>query len=186
MISCIRIYNPTRYNATATDFRSYGAISRFDHHRSQDKPTLDKISKILYFGKTLSCCLVEYFGDGEKIDVTNMQVTRIYLSSSVTLLDLKGSSAMLAGTVSAISATSQRNISQAWGRYFYENPQLYGRIDGLIFSGAHNGEDAIALYERAESIINSSKVKVMNLNHPTLRTSIFKIAKNHSLLVEPY
>ncbi len=93
---------------------------------------------------------------------------------------------MQAGTVSAISGTAQRNISQAWGRYFYENPQLYGLVDGLIFSGAHNSEDAIALYERAESVINSSRLKVMELNHPTLKRSIFQIAERHSLMVEPY
>jgi hypothetical protein len=93
---------------------------------------------------------------------------------------------MAAGTVSAVSGTTLRKISQAWGRYFYENPQLYGQVDGLIFSGAHNAEDAIALYERAESKLALTKVKVLELAHPELKTAIFKIAARHSLLVEPY
>ncbi|MGL5834562.1 MAG: RES family NAD+ phosphorylase [Waterburya sp.] len=181
----IRIFDPTRYNATAREFRSFGPISRFDHHRS-GKHKQDLKRRIIYVGLTLSCCLVEYFGDGDKIDVKNKQVARIFLSKSLTLLDLRGSGAMAAGTVSAISGTAQKKISQAWGRYFYENPQLYGLVNGLIFSGAHNAEDVIALYERAESVIDSSRLKIMSLNHPTLKSSILKIAKGHGLIVEPY
>jgi hypothetical protein len=181
----IRIFDPTRHNATATGFRGFGPISRFDHHRS-NKPKPDSERRIIYVGLTLSCCLVEYFGDGDRIDVQNKQVAKIYLKQSLTLLNLRGSAAMAAGTVSAVSGTTLRKISQAWGRYFYENPQLYGQVDGLIFSGAHNAEDAIALYERAESKLALTKVKVLELAHPELKTAIFKIAARHSLLVEPY
>jgi hypothetical protein len=181
----IRIFDPTRHNATAIGFRGFGPISRFDHHRS-NKPKPDSERRIIYVGLTLSCCLVEYFGDGDRIDVQNKQVAKIYLKQSLTLLNLRGSAAMAAGTVSAVSGTTLRKISQAWGRYFYENPQLYGKVDGLIFSGAHNAEDAIALYERAESKLALTKVKVMELAHPELKTAIFKIAARHSLLVEPY
>jgi hypothetical protein len=197
----IRIFDPTRHNATAIGFRGFGPISRFDHHRS-NKPKPDSERRIIYVGLTLSCCLVEYFGDGDRIDVQNKQVAKIYLKQSLTLLNLRGSAAMAAGTVSAVSGTTLRKISQAWGRYFYENPQLYGKVDGLIFSkearrgfldkrkscfsGAHNAEDAIALYERAESKLALTKVKVMQLAHPELKTAIFKIAARHSLLVEPY
>ena len=29
----LRIFDPTKYDATGTSFRNYGPISRFDHHR---------------------------------------------------------------------------------------------------------------------------------------------------------
>ena len=181
----IRIFDPTKYEATATSFRNYGAVSRFDHHRNlADK--LDAERSVIYAGLTLSCCLVEIFGDGGIVSVKQQQLAFITLKEKIKLLDLRGSAAMVAGTVSALSSITERYISQAWGRYFYENPQLYGEIDGLIFAGAHNGEDAVCLYERAKRKIASAKVEVLNLNHPDLRDSILSIAKNHSLIVNPY
>ena len=181
----LRIFDPTKYDATATSFRNYGSISRFDHHRDRlDK--LDPERSVLYAGLTLSCCLVEIFGDGGIVNIKQQQLAFITLKEKLKLLDLRGSAAMAAGTVSAISSITERDISQAWGRYFYENHQLYGEIDGLIFAGAHNGEDAVVLYERAKSKIAKSKVEILNLNHPDLRDTILSIAKNHSLIVNPY
>jgi hypothetical protein len=133
----------------------------------------------------MSCCLVEIFGDGGVIKIEQQQLALITLKNTFKLLDLRGSAAMAAGTVAALSSITERNISQAWGRYFYESPHLYGEIDGLIFAGAHNGEDAIVLYERAKSNLTSARVETLNLNHPNLRDSILSIAKNHSLIVNP-
>ncbi len=129
----IRIFDPTSYNATATSFRNYGPISRFDHHRDMaDK--LDPQRSVIYAGLSLSCCLVEIFGDGGVIRIEQQQLAFITLKDTLKLLDLRGSAAMAAGTVAALSSITERNISQAWGRYFYDNPQLYGEIDGLMFA----------------------------------------------------
>lgn len=181
----LRIFDPTKYNATATDFRNYGPVSRFDHHR-QYPNKIDPERSVIYASSTLSCCLVEIFGDGGIIRIEQQQLAFITLKNVFKLLDLRGSAAMAAGTVAALSSITERNISQAWGRYFYENQQLYGEIDGLIFSGAHNGEDAVCLYERAESKLASAHTEILNLNHPDLRDTILSIAKNHSLIVSPY
>ena len=40
------------------------ALSRFDHQQSQ-KPELNEERGIIYAGLSLSCCLVEIFGDDE-------------------------------------------------------------------------------------------------------------------------
>ncbi len=178
-----RIFNPTRFNATATGFRSYGPVSRFDHHSSKE-PAEDPERRIIYAGFSLSCCIAEYFGDGEIINVENIKLAIIYLNKEIKLLDLRGKATMASGTVTAISAITQTEITQAWGRYFYEHTELYDRVDGLIFSGAHNGEDAITLYERAEETINSSKVKVIDLGSETLRSTILRIADEHGFDVE--
>lgn len=181
----LRIFDPTSYNTTAISFRNYGPISRFDHHREM-ADSIDPQRSVIYMGLTLSCCLVEIFGDGEIIDVKQRQLAFITLNKTIKLLDLRGSAAMLAGTVSALSSITERSISQAWGRYFYENQELYGQIDGLIFAGAHNSEDAIVLYERAKPKVESAKVEVLNLNHPDLRDAILSISESHSLIVKPY
>ena len=178
----IRIFDPTRYGATATNFRNYGPISRFDHHREYSN-NIDPERSVIYVGRTFSCCLVEIFGDGGVIAIKKQQVAYLTLTSKIKLLDLRGSGAMGAGTVAAISSITQRDISQAWGKYFYENLQLYGEIDGLIFSGAHNGEDAIMLYERAKPKMESARVEVLNLNHPDLVAPILEIAEVHGLLI---
>ena len=180
----LRIFDPTRHNATALGFRNYGPISRFDHQRfDSDKPGIDKDRGILYFGFSLSCCLIEIFGDSRIIQIQEQQIAIVTLTQSLKLLDLRGAAAMRAGTVTAVSAITQRDISQAWGRYFYEHPEFYAEIDGLIFSGAHNGEDAISLYERAISVLSVAKVQELPLKHPDLVQPILEIAENHNLLV---
>ncbi len=113
-------------------------------------------------------------------------VASIYTAETLNLLDLRGNNAMKAGTVTAIAKTANRNLSQTWSRYFYERKDLYSDLDGLIYSNAHNDDDALALYERAQSKLVTSKVKTMPLKHPALRSAIFQIAENHSLLVSPY
>lgn len=188
-----RIFDPTRFNASAIceavsfriGFRSYDPVSRFDHH-SSNEPSKDSRRRIIYAGFSLSCCIAEYFGDGEIVNVENIKLSIIYLSKELKLLDLRGTAAMAAGTVAAISGITQRKKPQAWGKYFYEQVELYSKVDGLIFSGAYNGEDAIALYEKAEVIISSSKVKEIDLKSETLRSTILKIADEHGLEVETY
>ena len=181
----LRIFDPTKYDATAVSFRNYGPVSRFDHHR-QYPNKIDPERSVIYASPTLSCCLVEIFGDGGIIRIEQQQLAFITLKNALKLLDLRGSAAMAAGTLAALSSITERDISQAWGRYFYEKPQLYGEIDGLIFAGSHNGENAVCLYERAESKLTSAHVEILNLNHPDLRDTILSIAKNHSLIVSPY
>lgn len=181
----LRIFDPTKYENTAVSFRNYGPVSRFDHHR-QYPNKIDPDRSVIYASPTLSCCLVEIFGDGGIIKIERQQLAFITLRNALKLLDLRGSAAMAAGTLSSISSITERDISQAWGSYFYENSELYGEIDGLIFAGAHNCEDAVCLYERAESKLASAHVEILNLNHPDLRDTILLIAKNHSLIVSPY
>jgi RES domain len=209
----IRIFDPTKYDTTAISFRNYGPISRFDHHRECPQnavrprvlkdtashigerlktkglpactrtKTIDPDRSVLYAGRTLSCCIVEIFGTGGVVKFGRQQVAFITLKDTLMLLDLRGSAAMAAGTVAALSSITEREISQAWGKYFNEHPELYGMVDGLIFSGAHNGEDALVLYERAKVKLTSAKIEILPLNHPDLRDTILHIANNHSLLV---
>jgi len=204
----IRIFDPTKYDTSAISFRNYGPISRFDHHREclqkavrprvlkdtashigvrrkgTRTKTIDPDRSVIYAGRTLSCCIVEIFGTGGVVKLRRQQVAFITLEDTLMLLDLRGSAAMAAGTVAALSSITERDISQAWGKYFYENPQLYGNIDGLFFAGAHNAEDAIVLYERAKSKLASAKIDILPLNHPDLRDGILYIANNHGLIVK--
>ena len=179
----LRIFDPTSYGATATGFRYYGPLSRFDHQQSQ-KPELNEERGIIYAGFNLSCCLIEVFGDDETIKIQQQQIAFITLKQSLKLLDLRESGAWDAGSVAAMAVDGRRKLTQAWSRYFYENPDLYGNIEGLIFNNAHDGQMAIALYERAASKLLSAGVSVLNLNEPTIRETVLAIANRLNLLVE--
>ena len=61
-----------------------------------------------------------------------------------------------------MAVDGRRILTQAWSRYFYENLDLYEYIDGLIFNNAHDGQMAIALYERAASKLLSAEVSVLD------------------------
>lgn len=188
----MRIFDPTRHNTNALSFRYYGPVERFDHQRySQDASSTNKASTdeergIYYAGFTLSCCLVEVFGDKRTIEVGNCCVARVGLTRPLSLLDLCGTPAMANGTVYALSSVSERDISQSWSRYFYDSYNLYTKVDGIIYHNAHNSEQSVGLYERAKDALSCSPNDMMPLNHRELRTEIRKVAEEHGLYVVPY
>jgi hypothetical protein len=180
-----RIYNPNQYNTRPISFRFNGPRARFDHHRYSDQdPQEDNERGINYWGFSLSCCLVEVFGDTRIIDVENYQVALLTLNQTIKLLDIRGKAAMKEGILSSISQIPDRNLSQLWGKYFYEKTEIYGLIDGLIFNNAHNSEDSIALYERAKPQLDSAKIKTLVLNSPSLRSAIADCALENSMIFD--
>lgn len=184
--SLVRIFDPTRHTTNALTLRYYGPLGRFDHQRySRNAPSNDERG-IYYAGFTLSCCLVEVFGDKRTIEVGNYCVVLVELKRTLNLLDLCGSSAMLNGTVTAISSVPDRELTQAWARYFYENHQIYTKVDGIIYHNAHNNEQAIALYERAKDALYCTDDSIMPLSHKLLRTEIRKVAEENGLIVVEY
>ena len=185
----VRLFDPNRYNNTALTFRYLGPFSRFDHHRGEAteddtiprKPAVDERRGVYYSAKTLSSCIVEIFGDEGVIRTDTHYIARPTVTRDLLLLDLRGSNAMRSGTISAIAKVRGRPITQAWSRYFYENPAIYQEIDGLIYSNAHNDEDAIVLYERAESALECPPEQVRPLSNPFLRAALLEIALKHNL-----
>jgi RES domain len=179
----LRIFDPTQYGTRATTFRSYGPINRFDHQRLPPAGNCaeDPERGISYAGLTLSCCLVECFGDTSAIEIKGQQIGRIQLTRDLTLLDLRANGAMRAGSVAALAKVADRHLSQAWSRYFYEQTDLYGQIDGISFLNAHNDEEAIALYERAQSALICPDDRILPLAHPSLRPAIQQAALDNHL-----
>lgn len=169
-----RIYRPELYGQTATGFRRNGPLSRFDHHRKG----VD--CGILYAGFTLSCCLVECFGDAGVIDDQSRRLAFLQNTRPLLLLELRGRGAMRAGSVAALTSTADRQISQDWSKYFHAT---YPQIDGVIYSSAHNEEAAVALYERAEQDVHCEME--LRLDHRSLRSRILKIASDHAMEAPP-
>ena len=183
----LRIFDPTSYGTQSLTFRTFGPINRFDHQQTSPNGnrTQDLERGIYYAGLTLSCCLVECFGDTGVIELKDQQICRIQLTRDLTLLDLKDNGAMRAGSVAALAKVADRSLSQAWSRYFYEQASLYGQIDGISFRNAHNDEEAIALYERAQSALFCPDTQIMRLDHPSLRPAIQQAALDNHLDFPP-
>jgi hypothetical protein len=98
-----RIFNPASHDTQALTFRHFGpsAEGRFDHQHTpcQGDRAQDPERGIYYAGFTLSCCLVECFGDSGVIEIKDQRICRVELTRDLTLLDLKDNGAMRAGTV---------------------------------------------------------------------------------------
>ncbi|MGI0482094.1 RES family NAD+ phosphorylase [Geminocystis sp. CENA526] len=182
----VRIFDPTtKYKTQALTFRYFGALHRFDHQRSDKKPQLDAQRGIYYTAFTLSSCIVEYFGDSGVIDIQQQWVSIVQSTRPLLLLDIRGSGAMRAGSVSALAKTADRELSQKWSRYFYENEEIYRKIDGIIYFNAHNDEEAIALYERAENDLSCNQEQIIRLDNIRLRSHIQRIALDNNLIFIP-
>lgn len=173
---------PARRHYDPHAFRDFGPLARFDHHDE----ALAVRRAVLYAAPSISSCLVERFGESRVIeDPAAWEVARLGVERQVTLLDLRGQGAMRAGTVAAIAGAADRPLSQAWSRYFYEHPEIYGEIDGLLYANAHNGEDAVALYERCEDRIACPPGGVQSLAEPGVLDVVQTACEENGLIVGP-
>lgn len=173
-----RIYDPARHGAGSLSFRWAGPLVRFDHHTEGSRERA-----IYYAAPSLEGCVVEVFGDVGVVRLGELRVANPLLERDLLLLDLRGRAAMRAGTVVAV-ASADHALSQQWSRHFYEHPDTYGRIDGLIYANAHNGAAAIALYERAWDALACPPERDWPLRGPVVETAIRAIARANNLLVE--
>jgi hypothetical protein len=142
-----RLYDPMPHSATATGFRYAGKYGRFDHHKAKATNR-----GIMYAATDLKGALVEVFQTGGGIAGT-IKYCGLTLRRSLTLLDLRDDNASMAGANHKICSCSHK-FSRPWSRLFYEEHRLYrADMDGIIFPNSHNGQAAVALYERAEDAI---------------------------------
>lgn len=145
----MRIWSPGTAAYLATDFRSGDARYRFDHHNGRDPDRA-----ILYGAETLLCCVAEKYGSIGALEPASDRFAVITVTDEIRLLDLRAGAAQQAGTLAGIGSFADHAFSQAWSRYYYENlPQA----EGIIYHGAHNASEAIALYERAATKISLAR-----------------------------
>ncbi len=187
----MRVFDPTSYGATALTFRRFGPLLRFDHQRGAGvdahgllTPALDPDRGIYYAGATLGCCIVEVFGDQGDIETGQWCVAGPITTRELRLLDLRGSGAMRAGSITALAKVPDHALAQEWSRYFYETA-IYEEVDGLLYSNAHNDEKSYALYERAGAALHCPPARVVRLDDPALRPKLLSIARKNNLVLSP-
>jgi hypothetical protein len=148
----LRIYSPGEWNNTALTFRRRGGPRlRFDHHLDPEQNLEDETRGIHYSARSLEGCLVEVFGDDGLMATQDRRLGALRVECSLRLLDLRGEGAWKAGATQAI----------------------YGH--------AHNGADAIALFERADGAL--SLEHDLALADPRLRTRLLAAAAALQLMV---
>jgi hypothetical protein len=180
-----RLFNPARHATTATSFRYFGPLLRFDHHRSTPgMPGPDMERGVYYASLTLSCCIVEIFGDTGLIDCGNWHIAMPFLSRDVRLLDLRGNGAMRAGSVAALGKVPDHSISQHWSNWFYEQME-YRQPEGLHWYNAHNDEESLMFYERAEDALVCPPDRIIRLDDPSFRPDLLRIATDNNLILVP-
>lgn len=183
----VRLYHPSSHGAGPLTFRAFGPLRRFDHHEGIPRgrgrqAAVSPTRRVYYAALTLSSCTVEVFGDLGLIEPGDWHVAAPLLTRPLRLLDLRGSGALRAGSVAALAQMPDHRVGQAWSRHFYDDG-AYGSPDGLLYAGAHNGEDALLLYERAEPALRCTPADMMRLDDPSLRSALLDIALRHNLLL---
>jgi len=146
-----RIFWPDPWKATPTGFRRNGPRARFDHHlRPGPFPATwdDPNRGVFYAAESFECCVLECFGDDWGVETRGARLAVLEVRQELLLLDVRGRGANAAGTLAAINQDGDREVTQDWARWWYEAPEI-SDVHGLLFSGAHNAEDAIAVSERA-------------------------------------
>lgn len=153
---------------------------RFDHHRGTGRR---ERRGIWYAGLSFDVAVVEAFDIGV-VEPTTERLARLRPTRDLLLLDLHGRGAMRAGTVAAISA-GDHALAQAWSRYWYEHPKTFGELDGLYYPSAHNGQPAVALYERARPALTLPRGHDAPLTDSDVLAEVRRVALAHGLLVVP-
>ncbi len=67
-----------------------------------------------------------------------------------------------------------------------QDAEIYREIDGLIYPNAHNGLDAIAVYERAEAALECPPGRDWPLSDPVVETAVRAVAHENNLIVEEW
>jgi len=145
---------------------------------------MDSERGVYYGGFTLSCCIVEIFGDDGVIECNEWHLAIPKLMRDVRLLDLRDQGAMRAGSVAAIGKVPDHSLSQAWSRHFYEQAE-YQQPDGILWYNAHNDEEAVMLYERASGDLECPPDRILRLDDPFLRPYLAQIADANNLILAP-
>ncbi len=166
-------------------FRHFGPLDfRFDHQVMGGAPGTVEDRGIFYGAPSLECCIAEVYDDLGIVFLDDLLILP-EIRRHLTLLDVRGATATLAGAPPDISDYPLRPPTQEWSRYFYDNPRIYGEIDGLLYTARHPSMDAYALYESCEADIYSPGAApyAYALNHALVRDQVVAIAARRNLAV---
>lgn len=183
----LRIYSLSAYTPDELSFRFYGPLLRFDHHRAPITAPAEDPERAIWYGaklnqppgmvSALEVCMWECFAAERRVDTSRLLGrVQVRAGEALRLLDLTGSHATDAGTIKQLANTPSPADSQEWSRYFYEHPQVYEEIDGLLFESAWCGGLNVALYERCRAKLDPVGIGSLALSNSALYGEVVTIA----------
>lgn len=149
-----RLYHRDPYTPRGDRYRSVGpTTSRFDHHLGPPLTPCTEGRGISYLSRTLGTAASEVFGgDAVAAVCENWFVATVMPTGNPNVLDLTGAGIMAIGANAQLAAGyGVHERTQAWSRKIYE---IYPRvdpitIDGILYPGAHDFGECLALFESA-------------------------------------
>lgn len=137
--------HPTLWNT----FRSFGPLSRFDHHLLDDNGDAHLQDRsVLYAATDIPTALAEYFqGNDRRINRTRNQpwLVSFRLPGRIQLLNLSDTFCVRVGASMKLTS-GPFTSAQAWSRGFYE---AYPELQGLYYPSSLTNRPTIAFYDRS-------------------------------------
>lgn len=139
-------------------------LSRFSDPRELGE---DDRFGVLYLGSTLKVCFLEAIlrdqrngsiGDFplEEAELRARNVAEISAMRSLNLVDLRGDGPVRMGIPSDVARGSDQTLARAWALAVYQHPAA---ADGIVYQSRLNGEDNVAVFDRAVPSLRAVKVE---------------------------
>lgn len=151
--------------ARHADPLGFGKIpSRFSDPRELGE---DDRFGVLYLGSTLKVCFLEAIlrdqrngsvGDFplEETELRAKNVAEIVATRTLNLVDLRGDGPVRMGIPSDVARGSDQTLARAWALALYQHPAA---ADGIVYQSRLNGEDNVAIFDRAVPSLRAAKVE---------------------------
>ncbi len=121
----------------------------------------------LYLGSTLKVCFLEAIlrdqrngsvGDFplEETELRAKNVAEIVATRTLNLVDLRGDGPVRMGIPSDVARGSDQTLARAWALALYQHPAA---ADGIVYQSRLNGEDNVAIFDRAVPSLRAAKVE---------------------------
>ncbi|MFE4500004.1 RES family NAD+ phosphorylase [Rhodococcus sp. NPDC056743] len=170
-----RIYHRGAHAPDGATFRSFGPLSRFDHH-TPNPAALDPDGRsVLYVADNLATAASEVFGEAGVAQVCpNYRVSILEPTVTLTMLDLVGPGSAM--TINALPALAQgavpRESTQEWARAIFEDQPAGDSVSGIHYRTAYGDGEALALWDCGSSVRmrrdGGGKILDHALQHPPL------------------
>ena len=159
-----RIYHHDYQNPTPLHRRTFGPISRFDHHQrdAAGNPREDPDQRsVIYLGRMRGSAAVEVFwdqpsnpGDPSGLHIARVcprhQIAQLRPTGKIELLSLLDGDADDIGALPELSTgpTDTHRLAQDWAQAVYEDLNLCG----IWYPGAHNLGECIVLWDNSPAL----------------------------------
>ncbi|OYD70193.1 RES family NAD+ phosphorylase [Rhodococcus sp. OK302] len=172
-----RVYHRSSHTPDGATFRSFGPVSRFDHH-TPNPPALDPDGRaVLYVADNLATAASEVFGEAGVAQICpNYRVSIVEPATSLDMLDLAGpGSAMAIGALPALAQGAEpRASTQEWARAIFEDRPAGDSVSGIHYRTAYGDGDALALWDCSSSVKIRRDAAGNNLDHRLQHPSLLR------------